>query len=278
MEWSKAKSMLIALFLILNIVLAASILNRAFDNRSDKEMMSDVLQIIENRGVSLHCSIPTNIAESKLLVCEDNDTFFNAALDMIQQEISHNMRNDTASVVEVSGLNDFHYRFEEQPERITMISIDETDSELRAALKVRGIDLSAFEKDFEMWDEHGNLKIRYVMRFNDSLIFDNEIVIFLNGNGQILEIIGNYREIKSFSENDPMKVIPPYQILLKHYYKPDQVISKIELGFMDQSKESHFIESEEGAVWRIRLEDGTERFFEATYGDEIFVEAGINAV
>ena len=275
MEWSKAKSMLIALFLILNIVLAVSILSRTFSSGSNKEMMIDVLQIMNARGVSLQCEIPTEISESRLLICEDNNSFFEPVVSKIQSKNTTNPNYYDVEIVDSNGLNDFHCRFLNSITPITMETIEKTDLEVRLALLEEGIDLVNFVRDIDAWDEFGNLKIHYIMIYDDALIFDNEIIVLLSGDGRILEIIGNYREIKKFSDSEPMKVIPPYQILLKHYNESEQVIQRIELGFMDQSKESHFVESEEGAVWRIRLEDGTERFFEATYGEEISLEVSI---
>jgi hypothetical protein len=113
--------------------------------------------------------------------------------------------------------------------------------------------------------------LQYILNYQGKLVFDSVFLVRVSPSGGISEITANCRGIRGVSEDKSMPVIPAYQVILKNYPGPDQTIRAVEIGFMGQNsgQESAFIESEEGAVWRVRLDDGSARFFEAAYGDEI---------
>jgi hypothetical protein len=300
MDWARAKTILLTLLFVLNILLGGTILSRAADGGDTARIYQDVTEILARRGVQLHCAFPRDIRSSALLIYKDDSRFvaalagqLAAAAGTVVTELDTEGGAASAAAaadveVVMLGREAFRYR-NRRPEagEVAPSAADpdagaadanaagtfdaRMDEAVRRALAQKGMDLSAFVTDAIVSEADGGVTAQYILAYQDQLVFDSGFEVRVAPSGGIAEITANCRGIRGVSDNKSMRVIPAYQVILKNYRGPDQVIRAIEIGFMGQNsdQENLFIESEEGAVWRVRLEDGTTRFFEAAYGDEI---------
>ena len=290
MDWGRAKTILIAILLMLNAVLAGTIVSRATGSGADDRIYRDVAQILENRGISMQCEFPKNIRSSAMLVYEGGASraalmaqalasYAGVAYAVLGEEGEALAAGGSGKRVELVGSESIRYACDFPTEALPMGSEEPLGDALRDALSGMGIDMSQFALDSVKWHradagEDGGATARFVQVYQGSLVFDSYISVRVTPDGGIAEVAARLRGIRGLSPNKPMKVAPAYQVILRHYSKSGQAIRSIDIGFMGQSAASGdaFIESEEGAVWRVRLAEGSDRYFEASYGDEVFMD------
>lgn len=289
MDWSKAKNILITLLLALNALLLASVVSRAVGAGEGNGMYEDVGQILEKRGVAMLCDFPRDVRDSELLIYEDGSAAARAMAESLSGGAplpaagggAASWRDPSGSVeIELLGGASFVYRNAAPSEGIGMADAAALDSGVRAALAAKGVDLSQFALDSaaaadgggEWSGGGGGAELCYAQKYKGKLVFDSTVCVTVSASGGISEISVRRRGIKDDSQGRLMSVVPAYQVVLKHYAESGQAIRSIDIGFMGQNApaDGSFVESEEGAVWRVRTEGGGERFFEAAYGDEIF--------
>ena len=271
MDWARAKNILIILLFALNITLTTAIVNRTIGGGADRELYSSVTRILNDRGVIMQCDYPKQITSSELLIYGDGARFVENCAR------AFNRRIRDAGWVEMIGRESLLYTNTRPDEGLNTSSITALDTAIRQTLGEWGVDLSSFTTDYATKGIDGSFFFQYILDYKGKLVFDSNVNVTVNVDGGIVEISLSYREIKSASIDKLMKVIPAYQVLLKNIYENGSIVTSINIGFMGQNtaRENPFIESEEGAVWRVRLDDGSERFFEAAYGDEIYLYSHI---
>ncbi|MCL2165095.1 MAG: hypothetical protein FWH55_12080 [Oscillospiraceae bacterium] len=289
MEWGKVKSILIVLFLMLNAVLAANIVNQYLDRRVGDDFREDIDQIIEKRGITLECELPVEKYEVRRLIYEDNS-------DMAR-ELATRLAGEDLIGVKFTGPESFTYTSGAQQDELGFEHADNSpldepgsvreggalqvgfdieddenlDATARAMFWQAGIDMSEFIIDKILYDISGGKIIKYIRKYEGELIFDSNIKVFFNPAGDIYSIHVNSRGVRGFSEEVKMQMIPAYQVVLRNAFQEGQVIRAIDVGYLGQEGEQDgaFTESMEGAVWRIKLDDGNDRYFEGVYGNEI---------
>jgi hypothetical protein len=295
-DWGKAKTILITLLLALNALLFGSIAARAYDIGAGDSIYDDLGQILDRRGVTVLCGFPKDVRDSELLIYEDSAEY----VERIAASLSggaavfggDGVWRDPAGTVEIErlGRESFVYR-DSAPERGAGVPFGAAgggaaggaadaagDAALQSSVKGfladRGVDMSPFALDYFERGADG-ATLQYVQTYKGMPVFDSVVRVRADAAGGVEEIEVRHRGIKGVSRNKPMNVIPAYQVVLKNYRERGQAISSIDIGFMGQntSADNQFVESEEGAVWRIRSDGGADRFFEALYGDEIFPAA-----
>ena len=264
MEWGKVKSILICLFLILNVVLAISIVGRYFDRRIGNEVREEIEQIIARRGITFEGGLSFEMYSARRLIYEDNSASV--------LEIAANLYSDGASI-QFTGPESFLYS-NANPRDKSVAGDGESglDEAIRSVLGQAGIDIAEFVTDEILVYPDGGRVFRYIRVFERKYVFDSNIAVFVNPVGGIEHIHVSYRGVRGFSDEAEMSMIPAYQVFLRNSFQEGQVISSIDIGYLglqDPYYDGSYMESMEGAVWRVRLGDGGERFFEGAFGDEI---------
>lgn len=266
MDWAKAKNILILMLLALNLLLASMLVSRLAGG-ADRDLYAGVTNIMDERGISIQCGFPKKITDSGLLIYGDGARYVETCAKILYNN------GGGAARIEMPGRESLRYFNAAPYENLNAVTAAALDTAVRKVFAEWGIGLSGFITDYT-WDTgDGGYIFDYVYEYDGSLVFDNNISVTVNGEGGISEVTINYREIKSASSANLMKVIPAYQVVLKNYYGGGDIITSINIGFMGQNtvRDNPFVESVEGAVWRVRLDDGSDRYFEAAYGDEIFL-------
>jgi len=268
MDWGRAKNILIILLAALNLILAAALFNRMAGGGAERELYAGVARILDARGVQILCDFPKQVKNSGLLIYGDGVRFTDSCARALGGA-------EAPGSVEMLGRESLKYTNGQPGELLDTTTPAAADAETRQFLASLGIDISGFRTDYIAENTDSGYNIQYVLDYKGSLVFDSRVEVVIDGGGGVTEIAISYRDIKSTSPDQLMDVIPAYQVVLKNYVEGGAAIESIDIGFMGQNtaRDNPFIESEEGAVWRVRLADGSVRFFEATYGDEIFMYA-----
>ena len=268
MDWAKSKTIMIVMLLALNLFMAGFLINRELGDSADNAFYANVTDILNGRGVTLNCKFPKKINDSGLLIYGDGARFAANCAKALDG------RGDAE--VEMTGRESLRYHNPNPDENLNVSSIPALDAAVRKLMRETGIDLANFKLDYSSENSReyavgDGYFLQYVLEYDGNLVFDSNVNVTVTRGGGISSIHINYREIKSALGEKHMKVVPAYQVILKNYHNGGDVIASINLGFMGQNtaRDNPYVESEEGAVWRVRLIDGSERFFEATYGDEI---------
>ena len=266
MDWARAKNILIILLFALNLTLTATIVSGAIGGNADRELYNSVTHILNDRGIIMQCDYPKQITSSELLIYGDGARFVEHCAK------AFNNRAISAARVEMLGRESLRFTNARPDENLDTGSITALDTAIRGAFEEWGVDISGFTTDYATRGGDGSFFYQYILDYKGKLVFDSNVNVTVNEDGGISEITLSYREIKSASLDKLMKVMPAYQVLLKNYHESGDIIVSINIGFMGQNtaRDNPYKESDEGAVWRVRLEDGSERFFEAAYGDEIY--------
>ena len=266
MDWARAKNILIILLFVLNLTLTATIVSSAIGGSADMELYTSVTHILNDRGIIMLCEYPKQITSSELLIYGDGARFVEHCAKALSS------RGIISARVEMLGRESLRYTNAHPDEDLDTDSISVLDTAIRALLEEWGVDLAGFATDYATRGGDGSFNYQYILDYKGKLVFDSNVNVTVDEDGGITEITLSYREIKAASLDKLMKVMPAYQVLLKNYYESGDVIISINIGFMGQNtaRDNPYKESDEGAVWRVRLDDGSERFFEAAYGDEIY--------
>jgi regulatory protein YycI of two-component signal transduction system YycFG len=262
LDWARAKNILIILLFVLNMLLTGTIVSRAIGGGADRELYASVMRVLEERNIEIKCSFPKQITSSALLVYGDGTRFVEACAAALS----------SYGMVEMLGKESLRYTNFQPAEALNTSSEAALDAAIRRVLGEKGVNLSSFTMDYTTKSGNGDYFYQYILEYKGKLVFDSNINVSVTPEGGIEEITINYREITNATKDKLMKVMPAYQVILKNFNESGDVIKSINIGFMGQNtRENFFRESDEGAVWRLRLEDGSERFFEAVYGEEIYL-------
>jgi hypothetical protein len=265
MDWARAKNILIVLLIVLNLALTGTIVSRAIGSGADRELYTSVIQILNNRGITILCDFPKQVTSSEVLYYGYGANYVKSCEDALY--------GGEFTVFQRFGDESFRYTNLKPKENLNTTSMSVLDTAIRGALAAKGIDLSGYTTDYSIKSGDGSYIYQYIREYKGKLIFDSYFIVTVNREGGIAEITISYREINTASLDKLMKVMPAYQVILKNFNESGDVIVSINIGFLGQNMDpiNKYKESKEGAVWRVRLEGGAERFFDAAYGEEIYL-------
>ena len=265
MDWARAKNILIAVLLVLNVFLTSAIIARLTGGGADRELYSGVDRILSDRGITMLCEFPKNIKDSGQLMYGDGARYVENCAKAL------NGSGAKTSSVEILGRESLRYVNPSPGEGLNTESLPALDDSIRKIFSEWGVDLTRYVTDCMESANGGGFYYRYILKINERLIFDSNIQVYIDMDGGVTDIAMSYREIKPDPLETLISVIPAYQVIIRNYYVSGTAIASIDLGYLGRNtaRENPFIESEEGAVWRVILDDGSERFFEAAYGEEV---------
>jgi len=273
MNWSKAKSILIFIFLTLNVFLSINII-KIYGNDESADKIANTEKILADRGYTLRCDIPDS-ARSGMLSFETGDYDRRAIGEKLLgkdvfkgielQEDAEYTSGDRSLIFQAGNIVIYNNK---NP-------ADDVDiSDLKKVRKyaenfINSLDLPMNEYFSEKNNADGSITIYYKQRYKGFLIFYNEAEVTITEKG-----ITSFRckLIKPLEITSSRKVVPAYQILLKHFVKGDNtIITSIDLGFAASFHESS-VQVSEALVWRIGIEGQKPMYFNAMNAERIEVE------
>ncbi|MCX7747143.1 MAG: two-component system regulatory protein YycI [Clostridia bacterium] len=279
MDWSKTKNILIITFLVLNIFLLINVVNSKYDGNISKSKINNTIKILENSGVTLKdCSIPDkNINNVILRYTDAKFDMKTAAKGLFGSEKPINtlvsggdpIINESKSVT-LRKDNTLVYTDKSPAEAISLSNKYELEQYGRTIIKKMGFNSSEYYLDryTETIGENKSITLTFRQNYKRFIVFDNYITATITEKG-LTYLECSYKEPANISSRNE-KVVPAYKILLDNMSSGNKaVIISIDVGFKsgyDEAKETNLMG---GLVWRIKLEDGIDKYYSAIDGEEI---------
>ncbi|TYQ14712.1 UNVERIFIED_CONTAM: regulatory protein YycI of two-component signal transduction system YycFG [Acetivibrio alkalicellulosi] len=271
MEWSKAKSILIIIFVLLNIFLG-SILHRVLSEEGiSKETIDNTKVVLLNRGVIVNSDIPLYNKQVGYLTYKNSsvdkfkivENLFDKKILTSEIEEQKKIERNGQKLLFKNEYN-FIYKNENLIDNIDEVkTLKDVFSHLAVVFKNTNVPISEFEFDY-IKNEN-----TYILRQKHKglLVFENYIAISVTSEG-ISYLECRYREIDGIIQGN--SIVPAYQVLIKNHESiKDIEIIGIDIGFKAHGIEDEINELNDIPVWRIRISDGEQLFFRAYDGEVI---------
>lgn len=279
MDWARAKSLFIIIFVFLNVFLLFYILDyRAGEDISEKAV-SNTIQVLEEREIQLECEIPQAVSEMQKLSCESTGFDQAKVVDQLLGDgavIASDSDEDpvfTAGSRKVTFLDESYFVFKDSNPGDTVDISDGGKAEkyIKKFLGDIGIDIVSYKMDEYTAGPDNTFAFSLTYHYKGYPVFDRIVKGDLTRHG-ITRLECRIIDIKGLS-GDKLEVVPAYKILLSKFTKGDHAISihSIRLGFKGTTGlNAGMKETQEGPVWRIGIKDAEPRYFSAYNGEEIF--------
>ena len=249
MDWSKAKNILILIFIVLNVFLLAYSGIYTKNSNISKEALISTLNVLKKNGIVIDpmCNIPA----------------YNKKIPMLMLESENNL-----TLTENSS---FSYNDSNPAKYIDINNIKSIEKHSRDYLATLDKKISNFILDKYVKNPDETVTLVFTEKYKGFLVFDNKISVNVSKNG-IENIASNIKKIKGFTKT-PSVIMPAHQVLLKNFYnKKNMTIKSIDIGFKgfgsgEDEQESR--EAFQGPAWRITTDDEREIFLKAYDGEEI---------
>lgn len=268
MDWSKAKNILIVIFLALNIIL----LYKNYDTISTgasipKEILTNTEAILKSRGVSLNCRIPTREKKAEI----KSDSFVYDRDGIVRQLLDMNVpEKDIADDKELVGKNGsllfkdkgFTYICNEPTGREKITSKSEAENLVNKFLDGLNLPMTEYILESSKKVSDSGFDLKFIHKYQDYFIYDEYIKAVVGNNG-IKKIEYSYSDVKAIEEVSEKKIDDAYQVLIKATDIKDTSIEAIDIGFKKDESDEYTKSSYPVLKWRVVLSDGTERYYNA---------------
>jgi regulatory protein YycI of two-component signal transduction system YycFG len=276
MDWSKAKTILIYIFIGLNIFLIVYMSMYKFDKNVSRETIANTRGILSQRGINLECAIPDYSSDTARLIYENGGLdkaglvhkLFNSPVESYDNTEKNLEIAEGSKKLIFKDESFFAYTDEKPSVQLDISDKDEIERYLREFLKNLGLHVSNYKVDWFSRNDDGSATFIFTEKYGKYLVFDNCIRAVVAENG-ITNLECSYSKVKGLSK-ELTKIMPAYKVLLKNFSTgEDLTIISIDFGFKGYEPEGETLQYSEAPAWRIRLKDGTSRYFKASDGDEI---------
>lgn len=277
MDWGKAKSILIIVFIALNIFLMGNISLDKLSKGSQRDAIQSTQTILGNNGIRLTCKIPDFDGTMGRIEIYD-EPYFNikrAAVKLmgskteIPDKIEPKWRlSDGKKEFVLEDAYTFKYT-DNSPEQKWDVSRSKTvEKRVRKFLEDNEINASGFIVDEYEEMAGGHKRIAFRQKYEGLNIFSNTITVVVSDKG-VSELECSARKPGKLEKNSA-KVIPAYKILLTYFSDlSGTVITGIDIGYnMNREGIGEEEESNPKPVWRIRMEGAEAKLFDANTGME----------
>ncbi len=236
MDWSKAKTILLGLFLLFNIFLLYINLGEFYRKEVSSETIENTKKILLSRDISFSDDlvIPKYNRDTGTLayegeVQEIDKLSFNVAIDKFPPT-EKNLNKILIGVMEQSGIVSSKF---------------------------------VLDKNGYAYDEKTQkLHLIFIEKWQNTYIFGNRIDVYLTKDGSGVADI-SYRKIKK--SNKKNEILSVYQILISNSFEKGTKIVDIAFGFAQEGEEDIYA----SPVWRIKDEAGKELYYSAYDGTQI---------
>lgn len=258
MDWGKAKSILIIVFVGLNLFLLINIVRLNQEKDTTSKSNEYTTQILKANNIELKCEIPDNVPKTvKTYVLSTNfefkKTFYVQNSKDKVEYLSNNKLRLTSKSVNLAIKN---------------ANQDTLKKEIVKRLNFLDSVIDEFVLDYYS-KENGRVRATFLEKKDKLIFYDNIIDITLTEGNLICEIGYNkYDDLSDTRSN----VMPMYQILLKEKgTEKNLVIKSIDIGVREVHKNLNQNKRVE-TVWRLNTSNGLE-YFVASSGEFVNVEA-----
>ncbi|MCX8130858.1 MAG: two-component system regulatory protein YycI [Clostridia bacterium] len=273
MDWSKAKSVLIVVFLILNAFLSVYLISLYQGNSVHRKNIINAVKILEDKGIKVMCKIPETRDSYSI-------NYENSVLDknmiasvlfgsnMISGAIINGQEMQRGSKrILFTDNSSFLYtdaKLVQNTQIFEKEKIVKICSKLLADLK---LPVSDFYLDSYVTQPDGSVNLIFIEKVENYIIFSNRFEMSFY-NGEIIRLKAAVAKINKGQKIKIKNIVPAYQILLRNYIGESNIIvNGIDLGYDCRYLEEG-TSSTTSPIWRVRTGDGKERYFRAVDGQE----------
>ena len=275
MDWKKAKTILILVFIMLNIVLAVVLYNNLKVDEISQQTIINTGTILNQNNVLIECPIPKYSGNDYTLEYEEKvlDKIKVATIllgDNYSKIDNNTYKNSSKSIVFTSN-SGFEYFDTAASKVLNTNSKVDVDKYLKEWSKELGLPFDEFKQDgyYQVKIDNG-ARVTYKGKYRDYAVFDNYIDVEVSKTG-IKSIKYHYNKPINITVKKDIYVIPVYEILItKMTNYPGITITNVDMGFKgytEVDKETKTLY--EGLSWRIKTYNGKEYFFNARNGEEM---------
>lgn len=271
MDWKRAKTILIWVFIVLNLVLAVILYRNIRGGEISHDTIINTQKILEQNNVHIECPIPKYNGKDFILQYEetvlDKNKIINGLLGDNYTKISDNIYEKGTERLVFSSSCCFEYSDGASNKKIYTQSKSEVEAYLKELAKKLGIPLVEFQLDsFSSSPSGEDPKAVYKGIYKNYTVFDNYIEVEI-GKAGLKSIKYQYKKPLTVNSRD-INVIPVYQILVtKMTNYPGIDISDVDIGFKGIKGDKDTKTLYEGLSWRITTNEGKEFYFNATSGE-----------
>lgn len=271
MDWKKAKTILILVFVALNLILAIILFRSIKGGEISKDTINNTLKILEQNNILIECPIPKYTGKDYILQNEetvlDRNTIVTGFFGDNYSKISDNIYKKGTEKLVFSSDCSFEYSCSGTDRKVYTQNKSGVEAFLRDLLKKLEIPFDEFQLDSFSTSVSGeSSKATYKGIYGGYSVFDNYIEVEIGKIG-IKSIRYQYKKPLTISDRD-INVIPVYQILTtKITNYPGIDISDVAIGFKGIKVDKDTKTLYEGLSWRIRTTEGKEFYFNATSGE-----------
>ncbi|HEX3029166.1 MAG TPA: two-component system regulatory protein YycI [Clostridia bacterium] len=276
MDWARAKSILIFVFLMLNIFLFVNL--RPYYHNSDDTVksISVTKKILRERGYVLGCSIPEDFGKAAMIDYQraqlDRKTILDKLLGHIDvlPEIINNTVEFSKGKKKLTFAVDNNFHFQDQPDgKLDVGNQKETEKYILKYLKSLDLGVTDFYLDYASTNSNKSVTYVFNEKYKDFLLYSSFITVMVSDKG-VTDIQSYFIKVKSLTYTNT-KIVPAYQVLIKNFIKGNKsVIRSIDLGFrgLHLGEKGEFSEN---VVWRVKTGDGTKtpRYFSIIDGQPL---------
>jgi hypothetical protein len=258
MDWTKVKSMIIYIFIVLNIFLFTNISYLTKDKEVSQDIINSVEKFLKNNGVNLICSIPKSSKNINAYAKYDID---------LEQIIKKKSNLDEK--IKIISDNELEIKYNKVPKYFIDNEKEKIKKKLISISKELNLDIdNCYFDEYEEKNEKITGELFFVKE--NVILFDNKIKYEIyNGKLKISFKYYGYRVLNG----SKVGVMPVYQILVKNFMNYSTTIYSIDIGVKTSKIDSLARKNHESSltVWRIKQKYGV-RYFNAATGVEVYDE------
>ncbi len=274
MDWRRAKTILILVFIALNLVLTVTLYRNVKGGEISQQTRVNTQRILEQNNVHIECPIPTYVGKDYILQYDetiiDKNKIITGLLEDNYSKISDNIYKKDSQRLEFTSESGFEYTDGGGSRKIYGNSKSQIDSNIKELAKKLGIPFNEFKLDeFDTPDSGKGSRSVYKGTYKDYSVFDNYIEVEVENSG-LKSIRYHYKKPMTITNRD-INVIPVYQILITRMTNyPGITIKGVDIGFKGITVDKDTKTLYEGLSWRIKTTtEGEEFYFNATNGQQM---------
>ncbi len=258
MNTKKALIVIMVLLILMNIALGSYLIVISTNGKSDLKTAEYTTKILKQRNIEVNCIIPDEAPNTSSIILGD----------MIYSE---------SSIETLSSKTGGSYSFDNLGRLIHIGSQTEikiSDEMNRAAVERLshefisniGLQMEEFELDYSIHTGTAEYKVRYIIQDEEGIYYYDSYVEMTVTNYGVVSAEVYIKQIME-RENKNAESLPIHTVLLANLEAESKTIAieKISYGYYQKS-----LNADESVMsWRIRFDDGSDRFFEVSTGLEI---------
>jgi regulatory protein YycI of two-component signal transduction system YycFG len=268
MDWAKAKTIFIIVFLLLNIFLFGTILYTNSDLRFQSDYTRYAKQYLESRNITIESRIKNRTGEVGNLIYIAKRFNFNQLTRLVfGHDVSPVKENETVVYQEqdekIMSMADTLYIRDKLSDGIDIFQ----DSKAFSNKVYKILNEAGYSRANLQLEAQGESKdakwMNFILKFKNGLLFDQVITVSIDNEGFITLTLPA-REVTGISDYKE-EILSAYQVLVMGNLPEGSHIKSVDFGYI-QASEGELYDS---PVWRILFINGETSFFNAYTGEKL---------